>query len=80
MEYKDIATQEQELRTDPLYDLLREHRPQPPRESQAQVRRTLDRIETPPFARVGAFARRSPLGFAAACLLGFDDPPAEETP
>ena len=69
MEYKDIATQEQELRTDPLYDLLREHRPQPPRESQAQVRRTLDRIETPPFARVGAFARRSPLGFAAACLL-----------
>ena len=69
MEYKDIATQEQELRADPLYDLLREHRPQPPRESQAQVRRTLDRIETPPFARVGAFARRSPLGFAAACLL-----------
>lgn len=69
MEYKDIATQEQELRADPLYDLLREHRPQPPRESRAQVQRTLDRIETPPFAWVGAFARRSPVGFAAACLL-----------
>ena len=68
MEYKDIATQEQELRTDPLYDLLREHRPQPPRESRAQVRRTLDRIETPPFAWVGTFARRAPVGFAAACI------------
>ena len=68
MEYKDIATKEQELRADPLYDLLREHRPQPPRESRAQVRRTLDRIETPPFAWVGAFARRAPVGFAAACI------------
>ena len=68
MEYKDIATQEQELRADPLYDLLREHRPQPPRESRAQVRRTLDRIETPPFAWVGTFARRAPVGFAAACI------------
>ena len=68
MEYKDIATQEQELRADPLYDLLREHRPQPPRESRAQVRRTLDRIETPPFAWVGTFAHRAPVGFAAACI------------
>ena len=68
MEYKDIATQEQELRADPLYDLLREHRPQPPRESRAQVRRTLDRIETPPFAWVGTFASRAPVGFAAACI------------
>ena len=68
MEYKDIATQEQELRADPLYDLLREHRPQPPRESRAQVQRTLDRIETPPFAWVGTFARRAPVGFAAACI------------
>ena len=68
MEYKDIATQEQELRADPLYDLLQEHRPQPPRESRAQVRRTLDRIETPPFAWVGTFARRAPVGFAAACI------------
>ena len=68
MEYKDIATQEQDLRADPLYDLLREHRPQPPRESRAQVRRTLDRIETPPFAWVGTFARRAPVGFAAACI------------
>ena len=68
MEYKDIATQEQELRADPLYDLLQEHRPQPPRESRAQVRRTLDRIETPPFAWVGTFASRAPVGFAAACI------------
>ncbi len=68
MEYKDIATQEQELRADPLYDLLREHRPQPSRESRERVRRTLDRIETPPFAWVGAFARRAPVGFAAACI------------
>ena len=68
MEYKDIATQEQELRADPLYDLLRENRPQPPRESRERVRRTLDRIETPPLAWVGTFARRAPVGFAAACI------------
>ena len=68
MEYKDIATQDQELRADPLYDLLRDNRPQPPRESRAQVRRTLDRIETPPFAWVGTFASRAPVGFAAACI------------
>lgn len=68
MEYKDIATQEQELRADPLYDLLRENRPQPPRESRTRVRRTLDRIETPPFAWVSTFARRAPVGFAAACI------------
>ena len=68
MENKDILEQERELRNDPLYDLLRDDRPQPPRESRERVRRTLDRIETPPFAWVGAFARRSPLGFAAACV------------
>lgn len=68
MEYKDIATQEQELRADPLYDLLRENRPQPPRESRERVRRTLDRFETPPLAWVGTFARRAPVGFAAACI------------
>lgn len=68
MENKDILEQERELRNDPLYDLLRDNRPQPPRESRDRVRRTLDRIETPPFAWVGAFARRTPLGFAAACV------------
>ena len=68
MEYKDILEQERELRDDPLAALLRENRPQPPRESRAQVRQTLDRIETPPFARVGTFARRAPWGFAAACI------------
>ena len=69
MEYKeDMLTQEQELRDEPLFDLLRGNRPQPPRESRAQVRRTLDRIETPFFARLGAFARRAPVAFAAACL------------
>ena len=68
MEYKDIWEQERELRDDPLAALLRENRPQPPRESRAQVRQTLDRIETPPFARVGTFARRAPWGFAAACI------------
>ena len=69
MEYKeDMLTQEQELRDEPLFDLLRDNRPQPPRESLAQVRQTLDRIETPFFARLGAFARRAPVAFAAACL------------
>ena len=68
MENKDILEQERELRNDPLYDLLRDDRPQPPRESRERVRRTLDRIERPPFARLGAFARRAPLGFAAACV------------
>ena len=68
MEYKDILEQERELRDDPLAALLRENRLQPPRESRAQVRQTLDRIETPPFARVGTFARRAPWGFAAACI------------
>ena len=69
MEYKeDITKLEQELRDEPLFDLLRGNRPQPPRESRAQVRRTLDRIETPFFARLGAFARRAPVAFAAACL------------
>ena len=69
MEYKeDMLTQEQELRDEPLFDLLRDNRPQPPRESRAQVRRTLDRIETPFFARLGAFARRAPVAFAAGCL------------
>lgn len=69
MAYKeDMLTQEQELRDDPLYALLRDNRPQPPRESRARVRRTLDRIETPFFARLGAFARRAPVAFAAGCL------------
>ena len=68
MENKDILEQERELRDDPLFDLLRDNRPQPPRESRDRVRRTLDRIETPPFAWVGAFARRTPVGFAAACV------------
>ena len=66
---EDIKKQEQELRDDPLYALLHEHRPQPSRESRARVRRTLDRIETPPLARLGAFARRAPVAFAAACLV-----------
>ena len=70
MEYKnDILEQEKELRNDPLAALLRENRPQPSRKVQMQVRRTLDRIETPPLARLGAFARRTPVGFAAACLV-----------
>ena len=69
MENKDILTQEQELRADPLYALLRENRPLPPRESRERVRQTLDRIETPPLVRLGAFARRAPVGFAAACLV-----------
>ncbi len=68
MENKDILEQERELRNDPLYDLLRDDRPQPPRESRERVRRTLDRIETSPLARLGVFARRTPLGFAAACV------------
>ena len=69
MEFKmDIQTQEKELRDDPLFDLMRANRPQPPRESRARVRRTLDRIETPPLMRLGAFARRAPVAFAAACL------------
>ena len=65
---EDINKQEQELRDDPLFDLLRDNRPQPPRESRARVRRTLDRIETPPLGRLGVFARRSPMAFAAGCL------------
>ncbi len=65
----DMVKEERELRDDPLYDLLRDDRPQPPRESRERVRRTLDRIETPPFARLGAFARRAPVAFAAACLV-----------
>ena len=69
MENKDILEQERELRNDPLYDLLRDNRPQPPRESRERVRRTLDRIERPPLARLGAFARRAPVAFAAACLV-----------
>jgi hypothetical protein len=68
MENKDILEQERELRNDPLYALLRDDRPQPPRESRERVRRTLDRIERPPFARLGAFARRAPVAFAAACM------------
>ena len=69
MEYKGILEQERKLRNDPLYDLLRYNRPQPPREARARVERTLDRIETPPLARLGALARRAPVAFAAACLL-----------
>ena len=65
---EDIRKQEQALRGEPLYALLRDNRPQPPRESRAQVRQTLNRIETPPLARLGAFARRAPVAFAAACL------------
>ena len=68
MENKDILEQERELRNDPLYDLLRDDRPQPPRESRERVRRTLDKIERPPLARLGAFARRAPVAFAAACM------------
>ena len=65
---EDIKRMEQELRDDPLFDLMRDNRPQPPRRSREQVRRTLERIETPPFAWLGGFVRRSPVGFAAACL------------
>ena len=63
-----MLTQEQELRDDPLFDLLRDNRPQPSRESRAQIRRTLDRIETPPLGRLTAFAHRAPVAFAAGCL------------
>ena len=66
---EDIKEQEQALRDDPLYALLRDNRPQPSRESQARVRRTLDNIRTPPLSRLGAFARRAPVAFAAACLV-----------
>ena len=69
MEYKDILEQERELRDDPLAALLRENRPQPPREARARVERTLDRIETPPLARLGVFARRALIAFAAGCLV-----------
>ena len=70
MEYKmDIQTQEKELRDDPLFDLMRANRPQPPHQSLNKVRRTLDRIETPFFVRLGGFARRAPVAFAAACLV-----------
>ena len=70
MEYKeDMRNMEEELRAEPLAALLRENRPQPPRESRKRVRRTLDRIETPSLARLGAFARRAPVAFAAACLV-----------
>ena len=63
-----IKRMEQELRDDPLFDLLRDNRPQPTQESRERVRRTLDRIETSPLARLGVFARRTPVGFAAACV------------
>ena len=70
MEYKeDMRSMEAELRAEPLAALLRDNQPQPPRESRKRVRRTLDRIETPPLARLGAFARRAPVAFAAACLI-----------
>lgn len=65
---EDIKNQERELRDDPLFALLNENRPQPPHDSRARVHRTLDRIETPPLGRLGAFARRSPMAFAAGCL------------
>lgn len=65
---EDIKRMEQELRDDPLFDLLRDNRPQPTRESRERMRRTLDRIETSPLARLGVFARRTPVGFAAACV------------
>ena len=65
---EDIKRMEQELRDDPLFDLVRDNRPQPTRESRERVRRTLDRIETSPLARLGVFARRTPVGFAAACV------------
>ncbi len=69
MEYKeDILKQEQALRNDPLFDVLRESRPQPPRRSREAVRRALDSIETPPLAWVGRFMRRSPVAFGAASL------------
>ena len=69
MEYKENINQlEEELRDDPLFDLVRDNRPQPTRESRERVRRTLDRIETSPLARLGVFARRTPVGFAAACV------------
>ena len=69
MEYKeDMRSMEAELRAEPLAELLRDNRPQPPRESRKRVRRTLDRIEMPPLARLGAFARRAPMAFAAACV------------
>lgn len=69
MEYKENINQlEEELRDDPLFDLLRDNRPQPTRESRERMRRTLDRIETSPLARLGVFARRTPVGFAAACV------------
>ena len=64
----DIIKEEQELRDDPLYVLLRDDRPQPPRESRERVRRTLDRIEMPPLGRLAVFARRAPVAFAAGCL------------
>ena len=70
MENKDILEQERELRNDPLYALLRDDRPQPPRESRERVRRTLDRIERPPFARLGAFARRAPVATLCAMIGG----------
>lgn len=69
MENKDIFEQEQELRNDPLASLLRRDRPQPPQESRERVQRTLDRIETPPLGRLGVFARRAPIAFAAGCLV-----------
>ena len=66
----DMVKEERELRDDPLFDLLRDNRPQPPRESRDRVRWTLERIERPPFARLGAFARRAPVAFAAAWRWG----------
>ena len=70
MEYKmNAQEQENELRADYLAALLRESRPEPTQESRVRVRRTLDRIETSPLAHICVFARRSPLAFAAACLI-----------
>ena len=70
MEYKtDVQEWEKELRTDSIAALLRENRPQPTAKSRARVRRTLNRIGTSPLTHGGVFARRSPLAFAAACLI-----------
>ena len=70
MEYKmDVQECEKELRSDPIAALLHEGRPQPSAKSRARVRRTLNRIEASPLEWVGVFARKSPLAFAAACLI-----------
>lgn len=64
----DIQEQEKELRADSLATLLRNNMPNPSRESRARVRQTINRIETSPLKRIGIFAKRRPLSFAAACL------------